>query len=455
MLIFVAALIGCEGGSLSTPLLDADSICTPGDCNTGERCVDGRCQPEEVDDPCEVILCPEGQECREGRCWAIDLCAGVTCENDGEVCDPRSGACLAGAADDDGDGVTIADGDCDDSDAQVHPEAPELCDGKDQNCDRVIDDGFPDADDDGFDTCGAGNEGQADCDDAAPGRNPAATESCDGVDEDCDGEVDEEIATRTCRTDCGSGEQRCEGGEWFCSAPESCECTPSGVVDDEPCGRCGERRRTCQDDLSWGAWSGCTGEGVCTPDQNSTCSTICGSVGQQSCDSTCSWRPCVPPTEICNAVDDDCDGEVDRGSCLVLIRRFYNPTTRDHMYKADSTTPDAGYVLEELVFYLYRTQVPDTAEVFQRFNGTDHLVATNPTEGDSAGYTGATSLGYVGPPSAWDVGPLEAEEICRYYDPSTGDHMLFTFRSDEAMAELGLSYIREHCYHFVWGFGAL
>ena len=90
------------------------------------------------------------------------------------------------ALDADGDGYTIADGDCDDADPAVHPGSPEVCDGLDNNCDGDLDDVDDDGDDSISQDCGG-----PDCDDSDPSIRPGAVEDCDdGVDNDCDGAVD-------------------------------------------------------------------------------------------------------------------------------------------------------------------------------------------------------------------------------------------------------------------------
>ncbi|WP_437295237.1 putative metal-binding motif-containing protein [Sorangium sp. So ce426] len=144
-------------------------------------------------------------------------------------------------------------GDCDDYSVNIHPDQEEACNEIDDDCDGEVDEElaittqYEDADGDGYGsffgatvTAKCPPEGYApssnDCNDRAPDVHPDATEICNLADDDCDGRIDEGV-----REVCGVG---------MC-AREAVACTP----------------------------------GSCTPGE--------------------------PSAEVCNALDDDCDGEVD------------------------------------------------------------------------------------------------------------------------------------------------
>jgi N-acetylmuramoyl-L-alanine amidase len=89
--------------------------------------------------------------------------------------------------DEDGDGYSVEDGDCDDSDPYTYPGAPEIGDGVDNDCDGEVDEDLDDGDDDddGY------SEADGDCDDDNANVHPGATEVANHIDDDCDGLVDE------------------------------------------------------------------------------------------------------------------------------------------------------------------------------------------------------------------------------------------------------------------------
>lgn len=142
------------------------------------------------------------------------------------------------ARDEDADGYDVTS-DCDDNDATVHPGATEVCDGIDDDCDGEIDEGvtvtyYIDEDGDGW-----GSERDVieacepspgyvsisgDCDDDNPYIFPGAGELCDGIDNDCDGVEDDGIETSTWYADRdGDG-----AGDPYTST-EDCE-QPDGTV---------------------------------------------------------------------------------------------------------------------------------------------------------------------------------------------------------------------------------
>jgi predicted outer membrane repeat protein len=86
-------------------------------------------------------------------------------------------------ADEDGDGFSDATGDCDDQEATAFPGAEELCDGIDNDCDGNVPSDESDDDGDGYRIC------RGDCDDTDALVYPAADEICDDKDTNCSGDI--------------------------------------------------------------------------------------------------------------------------------------------------------------------------------------------------------------------------------------------------------------------------
>jgi len=135
----------------------------------------------------------------------------LSCESTLLEIDVKDAPADTGAAftDKDGDGFGLED-DCNDSDALIHPGAEEVCDDRDNDCDGTIDQDASDAslwyldqDGDGFGNTNSSSlaceqpsdhvEIGGDCNDSNPEVNPDEEETCDGLDNDCSGETDEDV----------------------------------------------------------------------------------------------------------------------------------------------------------------------------------------------------------------------------------------------------------------------
>ena len=168
--------------------------------------------------------------------------------------------------------------DCDDTNASINPDANEVCDGIDNNCNGIVDSDadpsetltwFADADSDGFGDGASMIESctqptghvadSTDCNDADPAVNPDADEYCDNVDNNCNGDVDEADAV--------------DSTDWYLDADADAYGDPSVVV------------TACNQPMGY-------------------------TVGGMDCDDT---DPNINPdaNEVCDSIDNDCDALVD------------------------------------------------------------------------------------------------------------------------------------------------
>ena len=178
------------------------SVAVSGDCDDFNSSIKPTASEvcNSVDDDCDGFVDDEDSGLNGAPTWYPDL-------DDDNFGDPNApvNACLPGA------GFTIDDTDCDDLDRDVNPNAPEICNGIDDDCDGMVDDadvviGAPtwwlDMDGDGFgDTTFPSNKcaqptgsvsNEDDCDDTDGTINPLAIELCDGFDNNCDGNSDDD-----------------------------------------------------------------------------------------------------------------------------------------------------------------------------------------------------------------------------------------------------------------------
>lgn len=188
--------------------------------------------------------------------FAPELCNGLDDNCDGQVdegasmwypdLDGDGYGVFEGAfasCDDPGPGYAPWAGDCDDGNPEINPGVPELCNGIDDDCDGETDENpvdglvwYRDADGDGFGDIGDSVvacsmpsgyvDNNSDCDDTNAMINPSRPELCNGIDDDCDGLIDEGACAN-----CSDGIKNGAETDVDCGGPECPPCAQGQSCD--------------------------------------------------------------------------------------------------------------------------------------------------------------------------------------------------------------------------------
>ncbi len=263
-----------------------------------------------------------------------DNCNGSVDENLTRTCGQSTGMCQTGTE-------TCSSGSWGSCQGAVGPST-EVCDGKDNDCDGLTDENvkntyYRDADGDHYGDpskstlrCSAPSGYVAnsnDCDDSKSSVHPGATELCNGINDDCDAQIDEGFPNlgNTCYA--GTGECRASG-RYVCNASGSgttCNATPGSPTAET----CNNRDDDCDGQVDDHLTRTCgSNVGVC-------------STGTETC-SAGSWGSCQgnvgPSSETCDGKDNDCDGTIDNG----VKTTFYLDSDGDGHGDSTKTTQACG-----------------------------------------------------------------------------------------------------------------
>ena len=294
------------------PLVANTSQTDTDDDGTGDKCdpdADGD-NVDDLEDNCPLVANP-GQADTDGNGF------GDACENDK-----------------DGDGFDDLF-DCAPLDPSIYPDAEEICDDKDNDCDQLVDEGFPDAEGDGLKDCvdpdddNDGDPDEKDCAPTDPARNSLSLEVCDGIDNDCDEKVDEGLG----QTSCGQG--ACAHEAPYCVEGVLQSCNPFEGIAPEVCdGLDNDCDGLVDEDL---------GQTTCGFGQCLHTVPNCAAGVALKCDPLAGAE-----AELCDGLDNDCDAKVDEEQPLVACGKGQCFHTTPSCIGGEKTVcdPFAGATLE-------------------------------------------------------------------------------------------------------------
>lgn len=293
-------------GSISP---DAKEVCNGIDDNCDEVVDEGFADSNDDD----VADCMEDDSDDDAIFDYEDNCPDA--KNPGQEDSDDDGVGDACDDDDDGDGWPDAV-DCGPLNPLVFPDAIELCNGVDDDCNGLVDDGFADVNDNGVADCfefedsdGDGVWDEFDCAPDDPAVYPDAPELCNGIDDDCDEAIDEDLEPQVC------GVGACTNTVPACVAGEIPPCEALDAATQEVCDGLDN---DCDGDTDEELGETTCGDGLCQ-------------VTVANCEDGAP-QPCVPldiaGIEKCDGLDNDCDGDVDEalgvlncglGACAVEV----------------------------------------------------------------------------------------------------------------------------------------
>ena len=298
----------CDGGTDEDyPLGDA-CIVGIGQCmNTGVL----ECTQDGTGTECSVDPLPA----------QVEFCDGLDNDCDDEIDEgfPLGESCTVGTGEcaQTGEQVCLETGFGTECSVEPLPPQVELCDGLDNDCDGAADEDYP-----VDEPCSIGvgeceNLGLFVCTQDGIGTEcnveplPPQEEVCDGVDNDCDGGIDEDFVI----------EEPCTVGIGECENQGLMVCTPDGLGIE-----CDMEPLPPQEELCDGLDNDCDGEadedfaplGVLCHVGVGTCMAwgeqVCSEDGEEA---ECDAEPLPPQEEVCDGLDNDCDGTVDQGCACV------------------------------------------------------------------------------------------------------------------------------------------